>query len=141
MALDKNNSTKLVKWPDGLPILEDNGGVDVVAAATFTAIARNRKNHISLTNAGTSFTIATATTFVSDPDDTTYNILRFAGDELILHVPEAQAGVLTITFGAGFITADAQVFASGDEYVLTFEYGTWSGVSGYLMKSKVLVVT
>ena len=140
-VIAKNNSLQLVAYPAGDIFIEDNGGVDIVAAATFTALARNRKNHLNLTNAGTTFTLATATTFISEPDNTVYDVApKRNGDQIVLVVEEAQAGVLTITLGAGFITQDAIVFASGETRVMSFEYGTFAGESGYILVSNALAV-
>ena len=140
MAADKNNSTKLVKYPLGSIFVEDNGGVAVVNAATFEIIGRNRKNHVNLTNAGAAFTLDMATTFLSDPDDTTYNVQPEIGDQIVLVVKEALTGALTITLGTGFYSGLASIaLAADDVKIFTFEYGTFAGETAYFLTSQEVV--
>jgi hypothetical protein len=115
MALDKNKTTRLVHFPDGKVSHE----IDTSVTGTVEFLARNKKTIIELASLTGVATINLATTFVSDPDDTTYNIIREEGFELILYTLADAARVITL--GTGFGTA-ASVSAAATVKVFKFEY-------------------
>ena len=115
MALDPNKTTKLVHFPDGKPSHE----VSTTVTGTIEFLARNKKTiieNISLTGIAT-FNLAT--TFLSDPDDKSYPILREEGFELILYVQADATRVITLGTGFG---AAASVSAGTALKVFKFEY-------------------
>lgn len=124
MATDKNKSTKLVHFPDGLPSYETDASV----TGTVAFLARNKKTIAVLSGLTGVATVNLATTFDSDPDDTTYNILRSNGFELVLKV--VANGAYAVTLGTGFGAATSVTSVNGTA-VFKFEYidGTYELVS------------
>ena len=115
MAADKNKSTKLVHFPVGEPSYE----VDASTSGTVVFLARNKKTTAELSGLTGAATVDLATSFVSDPDDTTYTIERENGYVLTLVV--VADGAYTVTLGTGFGAA-ASVTSVNGTAVFQFEY-------------------
>lgn len=135
MALDKNKSTKLVKFPDGKIISEyfDQG----VAP---TVLGRNRVNHI-VSMVTTAETVNMETVFNSDPEDREYPINRVAGDRLVFFFHEDDGSGFNISFGTGFVVNTPIIALAADTIaVVTFEYKDQIGNSpaGFYKVSEVL---